>query len=60
MRVSPASSQIEARGQPSVREDGSAVSLAVVVVNTRPALRDELVRYHAEVRTRVVEEPALT
>jgi hypothetical protein len=31
----------------------------VVVVNARPALRDELAREHAEVRTRVVEQPAL-
>jgi hypothetical protein len=30
-------------------EDGSAVSRAVVVVNVLPALRDELVREHAEV-----------
>jgi hypothetical protein len=30
----------------------------VVVVNARPALRDELAREHAEVRTHVVCEPA--
>jgi hypothetical protein len=41
-----------------VSEDGSAVSRAVVVVNARPVLRDELAREHAEVRTRVVYEPA--
>jgi hypothetical protein len=28
-------------------------------MNVRPALWDELAREHAEVRTRVVEEPAL-
>jgi hypothetical protein len=50
----------DAKRQPSVREDDIAVSRAVVVVNARPALWDELVREHAEVRTRVVEEPALT
>jgi hypothetical protein len=49
----------EATRQPSVSEDGSAISRAVVVVNAPPALRDELVREHAEVRTRVVLEPAL-
>jgi hypothetical protein len=42
-----------------VSEDGSTISRAVVVVKARPALWDELTREHAEVRTRVVEEPAL-
>jgi hypothetical protein len=28
-------------------------------MNARPALWDELAREHAEVRTRVIEEPAL-
>jgi hypothetical protein len=50
----------EAKRQPFVSENGSAISRAVVVVNARPALRDELVREDAEVRTRVVEEPGLT
>jgi hypothetical protein len=42
-----------------VSEDGSAISHAVVTVNVRPALWDELTREHAEVRTRVDEEPEL-
>jgi hypothetical protein len=37
-----------------VREDGSVISQAVVVVNARPALWDELAREHAETRTRSV------
>jgi hypothetical protein len=43
-----------------VSEDGDAINHAVVIVNARPALRDELAREHAEARTHVVEEPALT
>jgi hypothetical protein len=35
-----------------VSEDGSAISQAVVVVNARPALWDELAREHGEARTR--------
>jgi hypothetical protein len=58
--VVPASSQIEAKRKPSVSEDGGAISPAVVVMNARPSLWDELAREHAEARTRVVEEPALT
>jgi hypothetical protein len=58
--VVPASPQIEAKWQPSVNEDGGAISCAVVVMNERPALWDELAREHAEARTRVVEEPAPT
>jgi hypothetical protein len=37
-----------------VSEDGSAISQAVVIVNIRPALCDELAREHAEARTRSV------
>jgi hypothetical protein len=35
-----------------VSEDGNVISKAVVVVNARPALWDELAREHAEARTR--------
>jgi hypothetical protein len=35
-----------------VSEDDSAISQAVVVVNARPALWDELAREHVEARTR--------
>jgi hypothetical protein len=35
-----------------VSEDGSTISQAVVVVNARPVLWDELAREHAEARTR--------
>jgi hypothetical protein len=58
--VPASSSQIEAKRQPSVSEDGGAISRAVVVMNARPALWDELAKKHAEAQTRVVEEPALT
>jgi hypothetical protein len=43
-----------------VSDNGGAISRAVVVMNARPALWDELAREHAEARTRVVEEPAIT
>jgi hypothetical protein len=43
----------------TVSGDGSADSRAEFVVNARPELWDELAREHAEMRTRVVEEPAL-
>jgi hypothetical protein len=42
-----------------VSEDGSAVSQAVVVVNARLALWDELAREHAEARTRSVRNRRL-
>jgi hypothetical protein len=57
--VVPTTSQIEAKRQPSVSEDDGAINRSVVVVNARPALWDEVAREHAEVRTRIVEEPAL-
>jgi hypothetical protein len=59
-RVVPASPQIEVKRQPSVSEDCGAISSAVALLNVWPALWDELAREHAEARTRVVEEPALT
>jgi hypothetical protein len=42
-----------------VSEDSNTISHAVVVENARPMLWDELTKEHAEVRTCVVEEPAL-
>jgi hypothetical protein len=39
--------------------DGSAISRPVVIVNARPALRDELAIEHVEVQTRAILEPAL-
>jgi hypothetical protein len=44
-------SQVEAKRQSFVSGDGSAVSRAVVIVNARPELWDELTGEHAEVRT---------
>jgi hypothetical protein len=58
--VVPASAQIEAKRQPSVSEDGVTINRAVVVMNAGPALWYELAREHAEARTCVVVEPALT
>jgi hypothetical protein len=46
--------------QPSVSADGSAVSRAKVVVDTLPALWNELAGEHAEVRTRVNQESLLS
>jgi hypothetical protein len=57
--VVPAKSQVEAKRQSSVRNDGSVISRAEAVMNARPAMCDELKREHAEVRTCVIEEPAL-
>jgi hypothetical protein len=42
-----------------VSEDGSAISQAVVIVNARPALWDELAREHTEARTRSVRNRRL-
>jgi hypothetical protein len=42
-----------------VSEDGSAIRKAVVVVNVRPALWDELAGEHAEARTRSVRNRRL-
>jgi hypothetical protein len=47
-------------GQPSVSADGSAVSRSEVVVDTLPALWNQLAGVNAEVRARVDQEPLLS
>jgi hypothetical protein len=56
----PAQSKVEAKGQPSVGEDGSAVSRAEVIIYSCPALRDEFTGVHTEARTRVHQESQLS